>query len=151
VGEATHGQDLLAQIEAGCPDLVLLSWRLSGLTGDDLLPALWSVCDDVYVIVLSGRPEARQAIMDAGANAFISKTESPEQLLAAIASAENAIEAVDHRDARGTSVPVEDVEAAVASAGHTDQKGGKTRDTKSRRLYRSKITRHLAIRKGERK
>jgi DNA-binding NarL/FixJ family response regulator len=87
VGEAADAEDLLAQIEASCPDLVLLSWGLPGLAGADLLPALRSVCDDLYVIVLSGRPEARQAILDAGANAFISKIESPEQLLAAIASA----------------------------------------------------------------
>jgi DNA-binding NarL/FixJ family response regulator len=87
VGEAVDAEDLLAQIEASCPDLVLLSWELPGLAGADLLPALRSVCDDLYVIVLSGRPEARQAILDAGANAFLSKIESPEQLLAAIASA----------------------------------------------------------------
>ena len=87
VGEAADAEDLLAQIEAVCPDLVLLSWGLPGLAGTDLLPALRSVCDDLYVIVLSGRPEARQAILDAGANAFISKVESPERLLATIASA----------------------------------------------------------------
>jgi DNA-binding NarL/FixJ family response regulator len=89
VGEAVDAEDLLAQIEASCPDLVLLSWELPGLAGADLLPALRSVCDDLYVIVLSGRPEARQAILDARANAFISKVESPEQLLAAIAAAEH--------------------------------------------------------------
>ena len=88
VGEAADTGDLLAQIEAACPDLVLLSWALPGPAGADLLPILRSVCDDVYVIVLSGRPEARQAILDAGANAFISKVESPERLLAAIASAQ---------------------------------------------------------------
>jgi DNA-binding NarL/FixJ family response regulator len=88
VGEAADAEDLLAQIETACPDLVLLSWELPGLAGADLLPALRSVCDDVYVIVLSGRPEARQAILDAGANAFVSKVESPERLLAAVASAQ---------------------------------------------------------------
>ena len=88
VGEAADARDLLAQIVAACPDVVLLSWRLPGLTEADLLAALWSVCGDLYVIVLSGRPEARQAILDAGADAFISKVEPPERLLAAIASAE---------------------------------------------------------------
>lgn len=89
VGEVADAEDLLAQIEADCPDLVLLSWGLPGLAGADLLLALRSACDDLYVIVLSGRPEARQAILDAGANAFISKVELPERLLAAIASAEH--------------------------------------------------------------
>ena len=95
VGEVADAEELLAQIEAACPDLVLLSWGLPGLAGVDLLPALRDVCDDLYVIVLSGRPEARQAILDAGANAFISKVESPEQLLAAIVSAEHAVEKGD--------------------------------------------------------
>jgi DNA-binding NarL/FixJ family response regulator len=90
VGEAADAEDLLAQIEAACPDLVLLSWGLPGLAGDALLPTLWSVCEDLYVIVLSGRPEERQATLDAGANAFISKVEPPERLLAAIASAEHS-------------------------------------------------------------
>jgi len=45
---------------------------------------LRSVCDDLYVIVLSERPEAYQAILEIGANAFVSKMESPERLLAAI-------------------------------------------------------------------
>jgi DNA-binding NarL/FixJ family response regulator len=90
VGEAADAEELLAQIDGACPDLLLLSWGLPGLAGTDLLPALWSVCDDLYVIVLSGRPEARQAILDAGANAFISKVEPPERLLAAIASAEHS-------------------------------------------------------------
>ena len=89
VGEAADAEDLLAQIEAACPDLVLLSWGLPGPTGADLLPALRSACDDLYVIVLSGRPEARQVVLDAGANAFVSKVEPPERLLAAIASAEH--------------------------------------------------------------
>ena len=89
VGEANHGQDLLVQVEATCPDLVLLSWGLPGLTGADLLTVLRSVCNNLYVIVLSGRPEARQAVLDAGADAFISKVDPPERLLAAIESAEH--------------------------------------------------------------
>jgi len=39
---------------------------------------------DLAVIVLSGRPEARPAALSAGADAFISKTNLPEELLAAI-------------------------------------------------------------------
>ena len=85
-GEAADAPDLLAQVETACPDLVLLSWELPGLTGADLLPALRSVCDELHVIVLSGRPEGRRPALDAGANSFISKVEPPERLLAAIES-----------------------------------------------------------------
>jgi DNA-binding NarL/FixJ family response regulator len=84
VGEAVDAKGLLAQVEVACPDLVLLGWGLRGLTAVDLLTALRKTCPDVMVIALSGRPEARQAILDAGADGFVSKTDSPEQLLAAI-------------------------------------------------------------------
>jgi DNA-binding NarL/FixJ family response regulator len=89
VGEAADAEELLAQIQATCPELVLLSWGLPGPAGSDLLPALRSVCHDLYVIVLSGRPEARQVVLEAGANAFVSKVEPPERLLAAIAHSEH--------------------------------------------------------------
>ncbi|MGD2148318.1 MAG: response regulator transcription factor [Anaerolineae bacterium] len=94
VGEAADADGVLARIEGACPDLLLLSWELPGLAGADLLPALRSVCDEMNVIVLSGRPEERQVILDAGVSAFISKAESPERLVAAIVS-------VGHRHPRG--------------------------------------------------
>jgi DNA-binding NarL/FixJ family response regulator len=87
VGEAADAEELLAQVEAACPDLVLLSWELPGLAEAGLLAALRRACDHLYVIVLSGRPETRQAILDAGADAFVSKGDPPEQLLVAIAAA----------------------------------------------------------------
>jgi DNA-binding NarL/FixJ family response regulator len=85
-GEAADAESLLAQVEAACPDLVLLSWDLPGRKGTELVSALRSACPDLHVIVLSGRPEARTTILDAGADAFVSKVEPPERLLAAIVS-----------------------------------------------------------------
>jgi len=89
VGEAADANDLLARLEEDCPDLLLLNWGLPGRQSADLLPTTRRVCHDLYVIVLSGRPEARQVALDAGANAFVSKVEPPERLLAAIAAAEH--------------------------------------------------------------
>ena len=83
VGEAVDAGSLLAQAESSCPDLVLLDWKLRGLAADSL-PALRRVCPDVHVIALSGRPEERRAALDAGADAFVSKTDAPERLLATI-------------------------------------------------------------------
>ncbi len=88
VGEATHGQDLLVQVEATCPDLLLLSWELPGRPGVDLLLLLRQVCPQLCVIVLSGRQAARQAALAAGADAFVSKIAPPEGLLAAIGAAQ---------------------------------------------------------------
>jgi DNA-binding NarL/FixJ family response regulator len=84
VGEAANAQDLLAQISAKRPDLVLLDWALPGLHDDGTLRTLRRICPRVSVIVLSGRPEARKTILATGANAFVSKVDPPERLLAAI-------------------------------------------------------------------
>jgi DNA-binding NarL/FixJ family response regulator len=86
VGEAADAEELLAQVEAVCPDLALLGWRLEGTATVDLVPALREACPDLYVIVLSGRPEARRAALAAGADGFVSKADPPERLLAAIRS-----------------------------------------------------------------
>ena len=85
VGEVTNAEDLLAQVETNCPDLVLLGWGLPGLAKPDLLSALRRACPDLFVIVLSGRTEARRAALAAGADAFVYKCDPPERLLAAIA------------------------------------------------------------------
>ena len=84
VGEAANADDLLTQVGRACPDLVLLDWRLRGLASVDLLSALRRTCPDVHIIVLSGRPEARQATLDAGADAFVSKAEPPKRLLTTV-------------------------------------------------------------------
>jgi DNA-binding NarL/FixJ family response regulator len=40
VGEARDCQELLARVEAACPDLVLIDWDLPGMAGVDLTSAL---------------------------------------------------------------------------------------------------------------
>ena len=84
VGEAAQAEGLLVQVKALCPDLVLLDWELPGLQTVSLLPALRDLCPHLRVVALSGRPEARQAALDAGVDAFVSKGNPPEQLLAAV-------------------------------------------------------------------
>jgi len=84
VGEAANARDLLAQSETACPDLILLDWTLPKMQARELLAKLREICPNVAVIVLSGRPEAHQAALEAGANGFVGKYEQPEKLLAAI-------------------------------------------------------------------
>jgi DNA-binding NarL/FixJ family response regulator len=88
VGEAGDAENLLCLMETIKPDLVLLGWELPGLTESGSVPALCKLCPDLSVIALSGRPEARRAALEAGAKAFVSKGDPPEQLLAAIADCE---------------------------------------------------------------
>ena len=81
VGEVSDAADLLSQARALQPDLILLEWELSGLSGEELLADLSTLNHGSRVIVLSGRPEVRQAALEAGAEAFVSKSDAPHQLL----------------------------------------------------------------------
>ena len=84
VGEAAGAKTLLAQAEIAQPDLVLLDWELPGSHASDVLLVLRSRCRGTIVIALSGRPEAHQETLDAGVDAFVSKGEPPERLLAVV-------------------------------------------------------------------
>jgi DNA-binding NarL/FixJ family response regulator len=90
VGAAVNVDDLLAQVKATCPDLVLLSWELPGLVAEALLATLRRNFPDLTVIVLSGRPKVRRAALGAGADAFVSKADPPDRLLAAISDCERS-------------------------------------------------------------
>jgi DNA-binding NarL/FixJ family response regulator len=87
VDEAAKAETLLAQVSSGCPELVLLDWGLPGIAAVDLLVALRQSCPDLTIIVLSGQPEVEENALRAGADAFVSKTDPPERLLAAVRSA----------------------------------------------------------------
>lgn len=83
-GEAADAASLLVQVEAIRPHLLLLDWGLWDLAATDILPALRSACPDLRVIALSGRPEDEPTVLAAGADAFVSKVDPAERLLAAI-------------------------------------------------------------------
>jgi DNA-binding NarL/FixJ family response regulator len=84
VGEATDAQELLAQVQACCPDVVLLDWELPGWNGNGAVKKLQAAQPGLAIIALSGRPEARQVALAAGVDTFVSKIDPPEQLLAAL-------------------------------------------------------------------
>jgi DNA-binding NarL/FixJ family response regulator len=83
-GAVAGAEDLLTQMETACPDIVLLDWELPGLQGGALLSALRLLCPEVQIIVLSCRPGARRAALASGADAFASKADPAEGLLAAV-------------------------------------------------------------------
>jgi DNA-binding NarL/FixJ family response regulator len=99
VGETDKVEGLLAQLKAVKPDLILLDWELpdpsvtyaSPDPGSNILSVLRSHCPHLQVIALSGRPEARQAALAAGADAFVSKGDPPERLLSTLRTIEETI------------------------------------------------------------
>ena len=84
VGEAIDTHSLWIELEAARPDLLLLDWGALGSHTDGVLPALRARYPHLSVIVMSGQPEARRAALASGADAFISKTDPPDQLLATL-------------------------------------------------------------------
>jgi DNA-binding NarL/FixJ family response regulator len=84
VAEVAEAEALLTQIRVTRPDLVLLDWGLPGLGAVGSLPALRLICPNLTVMVISGRPEAGREALAAGADAFVSKVDPPEHLLAAL-------------------------------------------------------------------
>ncbi len=83
IAESADLDGLAAQIREFRPDLVLLDWELPGRAAAALLFALNGLRSHPKVIVLSRRPDARDAALRVGADDFIYKGDSPEQLLRA--------------------------------------------------------------------
>lgn len=84
VAETRDGAASLAQIRDAAPDLILLDWELPGLAEAGGLPALRLACAGLQVVVLSSRTGVRKLALAAGADAFVSKGDPPERLLAVI-------------------------------------------------------------------
>lgn len=82
VSEAADGAGLLVQANIAQADLVLVDWELPGLAEAGGLPALHKSCPALRIVVLSSRPGVRRAAQAAGADAYVSKSDPPERLLA---------------------------------------------------------------------
>lgn len=76
------GGQLIEKVRFEKPDLILMDVFLSDTDGKDMLMELRNTSDlaDVRVIMTSGMDLADQC-MDAGANAFLLKPYTPEQLM----------------------------------------------------------------------
>ena len=86
LGEAVDATGVLDWIKVACPDVILVGWDLPGLQVPDTLAQLRAVRPHLAIVALSGRPEAYSAAMAGGVDAFVSKGDPPERLLAALDS-----------------------------------------------------------------
>jgi DNA-binding NarL/FixJ family response regulator len=106
VGEAADWPTALAQAPATHPDMVVVDWNLvaegsstdlsSSLEGasGQALAELRVACPAVVVIVLISHLDARQqAALSAGADAFISKSEMPDQVAERLRAAARSVQA----------------------------------------------------------
>jgi len=88
VRQAASGEDTLASLAGGAPDLILLDIRMRGMDGFEVFRKIreheeWS---SIPVIMVSGLVEAKEraAGIEMGASDFITKPFDPEELLARV-------------------------------------------------------------------
>jgi DNA-binding NarL/FixJ family response regulator len=91
VGEADTGQELLEQVEALRPDVVVMDLhphtasalepRLDGMTSIQIMKDRWPA---IRIVVLTMYTTDRVAVLSAGADAFLLKGCSTEELLDAV-------------------------------------------------------------------
>jgi two-component system response regulator DesR len=81
VGEAADWATTLSQAPTRQPEVLLVDWELLPGASSTALSELRKACPAALVIVLISHLDARhQAALSAGADAFISKSETPERL-----------------------------------------------------------------------
>jgi len=81
VGEAADWSTTLAEAPVSSTDMLLVDWDLLPSAPTAALDALREACPAALVIVLISHLDARhQAALSAGADAFISKDETPERV-----------------------------------------------------------------------
>ncbi len=81
VAEVADAESLITEIQETLPDLVLLEWELSTEINGRLISSLKEDHPQMNLVVLSGRPNARKAALNAGADDFVSKGDSPDRLM----------------------------------------------------------------------
>jgi DNA-binding NarL/FixJ family response regulator len=84
VGEASAAEGLASQVGAAGADLVLLDWGLAAPGDNGVIASLRGLTPRPRVIALSGRPEHRLEALAAGVDAFVSKGDPPDRLLAVV-------------------------------------------------------------------
>jgi DNA-binding NarL/FixJ family response regulator len=80
VGEAADAAGLCRHLRDASPNAVLLEWELLGVEAGLTLARLCAAHPQVRFVVLSTQPEVRRRALAAGAYAFVSKADSPEQV-----------------------------------------------------------------------
>jgi DNA-binding NarL/FixJ family response regulator len=87
VAEAANLAELLTEIEAEAPDVVILDWDILGEDIDAVLNAVRQSDSRPSIVAMSIRAENREAAIETGIDGFAHKGESPERLLEAVRAA----------------------------------------------------------------
>ena len=89
VAELATGNGLVAALESTSADVLLMDSRLPELENlSGLISTLRQAQPDLRVVVLSARPEERGRALAAGADAFVSKGDAPDELFESLSLAD---------------------------------------------------------------
>ena len=85
-GEAGDPESTLTAVEKSTPDLILLDFFLNSGEGIDLIKEIRRRCESIFILMLSRTtdPEIAERALRAGADGFVLKDESPEQITVAL-------------------------------------------------------------------
>ncbi|PKO04498.1 MAG: hypothetical protein CVU41_16725 [Chloroflexi bacterium HGW-Chloroflexi-3] len=94
IAEVRNVNELFLMVEQENPQLLLLDWELPEECCGDKRPPYFCLKDrihhlreinpNLYIIVLSSKPQVKSEAMEAGANSFVSKGDPPEIFLNAL-------------------------------------------------------------------
>ncbi len=83
-GEAANAAELFTALDTATADVIVLDWSLPGCPEPELVAQVRQRWPRSAMLVLSGRPEAAAQVRAAGADAFVSKGDPPDVLLATL-------------------------------------------------------------------
>ena len=86
VGEAANGQEAIQWAAANLPDIVLMDIKMPVMDGLKATRHLRKLNFPIVVVLISISADGETEALAAGADAFFSKNERPEQLLAVLKS-----------------------------------------------------------------
>ena len=84
VTEIRKSDNLISEIGRSCPDIIMLDWEWPNVKPENLLPQIRGLFPEICIVVLCGRAEMQADALDAGADAFINKSDTPERMLETI-------------------------------------------------------------------
>ena len=84
--EAVNGREAVSFVEDFQPNLVLMDAQMPEMGGIEATRLIKAQHPEIKIMVLSMYSDYEPAALDAGADAFVSKGESPEKLLATLST-----------------------------------------------------------------
>lgn len=87
VGDAAGGKEALERVAGSAPDLIVLDWQLPDMDGIQTCKALRAHSDVPVIMVTGNRANPKDVALKAGANDYLTKPFSMNELLTRIESA----------------------------------------------------------------